>query len=264
MTLAKAAASGSDSTSRLPRIGQGSLSEQTTKALLEAILDRRFPGDRLPNEPELAQQLGVSRTTIRTALQSLERLGVISRSPGRGTTLRPHIGPDCMMFHRLIGFKGMLSAHYDDVRLEQVFSVTDEPSEPARAALRTAPGTRTVLNDKVYLANGKVAVHLRQEVPLEYVSEELAQALLTGRTADIPDTIFTFSHFWPGREIDHTLVELVPMVAAARDGRRLAIKVGVSYIALHETHYSESNQPVAYSREAVHPDLVRLRLVRTR
>lgn len=264
MTHAKPSASGSGAVNLLPRIGQGSLSEQTTRALLEAILDRRFAGERLPNEPDLALQLGVSRTTIRTALQTLERLGVISRTPGRGTILRPHIGRDCMMFHRLIGFKGMLEAHYGEVGVEQKFTLTADPSAPARAALNTPAGTRTVLNDKVYVVEGKVAVHLLQEVPLEYVSDELAATLLSDGSFTAPETIFTFSEFWPGRQIDHTLVQLIPKVAIAREKRRLAIKVGTAYIALHETHYSEDNLPVAFSRESVHPDLVQLRLVRTR
>ncbi len=43
------------------------------------------PGDRLPTEPELGGQLGVSRGTIRRAFDDLEREGVVSRQPGRGT-----------------------------------------------------------------------------------------------------------------------------------------------------------------------------------
>ena len=43
------------------------------------------PGDRLPTEPELGEQLAVSRGTIRRAFDDLEREGVVSRQPGRGT-----------------------------------------------------------------------------------------------------------------------------------------------------------------------------------
>lgn len=43
------------------------------------------PGDRLPTEPELEKLLAVSRGTIRRAFDDLEREGVVSRQPGRGT-----------------------------------------------------------------------------------------------------------------------------------------------------------------------------------
>jgi GntR family transcriptional repressor for pyruvate dehydrogenase complex len=51
----------------------------------EAIADGRLePGDRLPPERELAQQIGVSRAAVREALRVLEAFGVLTARQGRG------------------------------------------------------------------------------------------------------------------------------------------------------------------------------------
>ena len=250
----------------LPRVGQGSLTERTTQALLEAILDRRFPNDRLPNEPDLADQMGVSRTTIRAALQSLDRLGVISRAPGRGTQLRPHIGRESMALHRVIGMKAMLESRYGPVEVTQTFTLRPELSALAADALGLAPETQTLLNDKSYAVDGTQVVRFLQEVPLSHVPEGSVQALVDG-SAPAPPSIFEWSRSWPGREIDHSVVELVPRVLTPDGADDLAsglIAPGRPYLEMRETHYSDRNEPIAYGREVVHDEYVHMRLVRTR
>jgi GntR family phosphonate transport system transcriptional regulator len=46
-------------------------------------------GDRLPTEPALMERFGVSRATVRQALASLERRGLIHAEQGRGTFVGP-------------------------------------------------------------------------------------------------------------------------------------------------------------------------------
>jgi GntR family transcriptional repressor for pyruvate dehydrogenase complex len=43
------------------------------------------PGDKLPPEPELMEQFGVGRSSIRQAIGALELIGLITVRPGRGT-----------------------------------------------------------------------------------------------------------------------------------------------------------------------------------
>jgi GntR family transcriptional repressor for pyruvate dehydrogenase complex len=45
------------------------------------------PGTRLPAERELADQMGVSRNSVREAVRELELKGIIERRAGRGTTV---------------------------------------------------------------------------------------------------------------------------------------------------------------------------------
>ena len=56
--------------------------------LREQILEGRFE-DEFPGEHVLAQTYGVSRVTLRRALEALSAEGLIARQPGRGTRVTP-------------------------------------------------------------------------------------------------------------------------------------------------------------------------------
>ena len=45
-------------------------------------------GSRIPIEPELAEQIGVGRSTVREAVRSLASIGMLETLPGRGTFVR--------------------------------------------------------------------------------------------------------------------------------------------------------------------------------
>jgi GntR family transcriptional regulator len=58
------------------------------------------PGDRLPTERELADQLGVSRMTVRHALARLQERGLIVRRQGAGTfAAEPKLRQDASHLH---------------------------------------------------------------------------------------------------------------------------------------------------------------------
>ncbi|WP_017473395.1 FadR/GntR family transcriptional regulator [Amphibacillus jilinensis] len=53
-------------------------------------LEQLKAGDRLPSERELAEQLQVSRSTIREGLRAIELLGLIETRQGEGTYLKAY------------------------------------------------------------------------------------------------------------------------------------------------------------------------------
>ena len=66
--------------------GNNALSVKIADQLTDMIAKRRFlPGDKLPNELELAEELQVSRTTLREALRILSTRGLVEARRGIGT-----------------------------------------------------------------------------------------------------------------------------------------------------------------------------------
>ena len=62
-----------------------SLTDQAKTHIKEQILTNQYQDGRIPSESDLADELGVSRTTIRDALSRLEIEGTVYRRQGSGT-----------------------------------------------------------------------------------------------------------------------------------------------------------------------------------
>ncbi|MDW8222425.1 MAG: GntR family transcriptional regulator [Gemmatales bacterium] len=74
----------------LPRLERPiSLTAQVEQILRRAIAENCFPSGKLPTEVELAEQLGVSRETVRLACEKLQREGLVHKVRRRGTFLQP-------------------------------------------------------------------------------------------------------------------------------------------------------------------------------
>ncbi len=56
---------------------------------LVALISETESGGRLPSEPKLAKQMGVSRATLREAMRIFETQGIIHRRQGVGTFVVP-------------------------------------------------------------------------------------------------------------------------------------------------------------------------------
>jgi GntR family transcriptional repressor for pyruvate dehydrogenase complex len=63
-----------------------SLAREVADGIVEQIAVGRWqPGDQLPTEPVLAEQLGVSRSSVREAIRRLQAQGLVTVVHGRGT-----------------------------------------------------------------------------------------------------------------------------------------------------------------------------------
>lgn len=71
-------------------LGIKSRSEQIAERIIKMIESGELrEGEKLPNEPEFARQLGISRGILREGLAQLKAQGIISRKPKDGTYILP-------------------------------------------------------------------------------------------------------------------------------------------------------------------------------
>jgi GntR family transcriptional regulator len=231
------------------------LAERARSAILEAILTHRFPGDRLPSEDELAKMLNVSRTTIRTALHSLEQDGMITRRRAVGTTINRHVGPSTLALQRMIGFDWLLKEKGHKVEVDQSWQRAAPPTDMV-AIFDVDPEVDCFVTEKLYFADGALAIFVRDLIPWENLA------------ADPPKnpaaSLFDFSKRYCTRPIDHAVAEMVPLVERERNVTRLDLKRGKAFIRLHEIHYAHDGDQLAYSLIDVDDEFIRFEVFRRR
>jgi GntR family transcriptional repressor for pyruvate dehydrogenase complex len=108
--------------------------EEVARQIERLILKKLQPGDKLPSERELAETLGVSRSSIRDAIRSLELMGMVEPRQGAGTIVR-EISSESLAnpLANVLKHKVELVSELLDFRMML------EPPLAARAAKRVSP-----------------------------------------------------------------------------------------------------------------------------
>jgi GntR family transcriptional repressor for pyruvate dehydrogenase complex len=141
--------------------------EGVAKQIERLILKRLQPGDKLPSERELAETLGVSRSSIRDAIRSLELMGMVEPRQGAGTIVR-EISSESLVnpLANAIKRKEELIGELLDFRKML------EPQLAARAATRVSPN---------------------QISEMEQILERQEQKLRDGESAIVEDSEFHYA-----------------------------------------------------------------------
>ena len=116
-------------------IRKNKVHEEVAKQIERLILKELNPGDKLPAERELAEMLGVSRSSIRDAIRRLELMGLVQPRQGAGTVVQ-EISPEALVtpLSNVIANKGKLVGELLDFRRML------EPPLAARAAKHASTG----------------------------------------------------------------------------------------------------------------------------
>ena len=149
--------------------------EEVARQIERLILKKLQPGDKLPSERELAETLGVSRSSIRDAIRSLELMGMVEPRQGAGTIVR-EISSDSLVnpLANAIKRKDELISELLDFRLML------EPPLAARAATRVSADEIAEMEEILQRQSDK---HSRGEAAVAEDSEfHYAIALASGNS----------------------------------------------------------------------------------
>ncbi|HET6607673.1 MAG TPA: GntR family transcriptional regulator [Rhodopila sp.] len=206
------------------------------------------PGSCLPPEHVLSERYGVSRTTIRTAIQSLVRRGLVEIRRGKGTFVTlPKITQELT---HLTGFVEDMHA-LGRVATAKVLGRGLIAANAAVAARLGVPkGHEVVRIQRLRIADG-VALSFDET----YLPRALGERIMEDDLEATP--IFTLLEQKYGTPLLEAEYRLEAVSADPRVARALGIAAGSPIFLIERTSFSRDHRPVDYERLYYRGDHVR-------
>jgi GntR family transcriptional regulator len=233
-----------------------SLTDQAKAHIKELILDGKFEDGRIPSESDLANELGVSRTTIRDALSRLEIEGTVFRKQGSGTFVnRPGLQIKSRL-DEIWSYEAVLEAHGYKPFVEILDIRQERPSEAIQEILGLDPEEKVTILEKLFSEDSEPVIYTQNQIPKRIIpQEELDDQLLTLPVYELIDVCCQQS-------LNYYLSEVVPIVAGEGLAKLLNVKINTPMLTLEEIGYNDDNEPILWARSIFRDDLVRFRMIR--
>lgn len=210
---------------------------------LETILRQRiFSGDfelkaPLPSEEALGQEYNVSRITVRQALASLEREGLIVRRRGKGTFVSEKaVSVECP---KLTGFMEDLISMGIRTTAKLLDVSVIQPPPHVRERLRLGHGARVVRFEKVRLVEGSTFSHVFNYLPKD-IGEKIEEKKLSGKPLlmILEDDL--------GIKAAEAVQTVEATVADSKVAPLLEVRVGDPLLKVERTVFDRNQRPVEY------------------
>lgn len=240
-----------------------SLSEQAKKEVLRYIENMDFDkGNKLPREEMLAEMIGVSRITIRQALNELSAEGIIFRRQGKGTfvnvdslNIKVTFSP-CMELTQMIQNSG----YRPSVRLLNISRIKRD--EEVCKILQMRDGEQLVVAEKLFLADDKICAFCRDYFGMDLIGG--AEAFES--FSQYEDSIYKYIYNLSGEKAEWDKVEIDTIQPEAIEGLTKYVsqkELGEKpYLYLKTLNYSSKDKPLIYAKEYFNTSIIKFNLIR--
>ena len=152
---------------------------------LSLLIAETETGEKLPSEPKLAVEFGVSRASLREAMRTFETRGLLQRKQGVGTFV---IHPSRVFDSSLENLNSLetiadqlgLEVSMGDLRVSRCHVSPD-----LTKTLELPEGIEILQVSRVILAEGRPVAFLEDNLPIDILSEEDVKRNFTGSVLDM-------------------------------------------------------------------------------
>lgn len=237
--------------------GHSSLISIIQNELKTRIINGAFkPGEKLPSEPELAMELGVSRNSLREAIGLLQREGLLVKRHGVGNFVTDRYPIIRGGIERLAGITEFIRAQGLKAGSKVTrFELVECPGEIGQT-LDAEPGDRIFIMETIKYAS---------EVPVALCADFIPLSIAGNIDPDrIHDSIFDGLRDHYGVDIRYAECDLIPMTAGEELTGKLSVEAGTPVLLLEQIHYDSLNRRVLYSKSYFPVGKFTFKLIRKR
>ena len=222
---------------------------------LGQLIAETDPGERLPSEPDLARQMGVSRATLREAMRTFETQGLIRRHQGVGTFV---VRPSRVLESGLEVLESIetLAQRIGLQVTTGMFRVDVMPVESEETvALGLTGEDRVTSVERVILAEDRPVAFLVDVLPVDLIPLEVIHEDFSGSVLDLllqrGDPPLINSH-----------CEIAAVAASSQIARALNIQRGDALLRFISKLFTLDGRVVDYSHSYFLPGYFRFHVVR--
>lgn len=222
---------------------------------LSALIESAPKGTKLPSEPKLAEQLGVSRATLREAMRTFETQGLLRRRQGLGTFV---VGPTQVIESGLEVLESLETLAEKiglDVAMGEYEIVQIQAKEKTAKKLDVAAGDSLTQVRRVILTGGSPVAFLVDILPDGVLSRATLESNFTGSVLDL-----LIHSGEPALSMSKT--EISAINAPEDVAKALDIQRGDTLLLLKGVLYNQEGDPVDYSFSYFLPGYFRLHIIR--
>jgi GntR family transcriptional regulator len=223
---------------------------QLEQDLRDRISTGEFRGSApLPTEQRLCETYGVSRITVRRALDSLLANGLIARRQGVGTFVNEQ--SDTVKSLKLIGSLDDINAYSAEL-VGKLLAKEKVAAPPLVAAALDLPvGTPITRLETVFSLRGEPFAHAEFFCPPE-VGDRIADVDIAGQTS-----LVAIVERKLGRTIERADQTVEAAIADRRVARHLGLRPRAPVLEVNRTYYTDTDRPVVAMVVRYHPERYR-------
>lgn len=219
------------------------------------IQEKQFGEGRLPSEPSLAKLLGVSRGTIRQAMEQLSKSGLLVRKHGAGTYVNQQVLNIQTRLEEVYDFVEMIHASGHSASVVHKGLELGAPETNAAKALRLGAEDEAITTSNVFLADNVPVIYCVDVIPAHLVKHAYLSEELHG-------PVYTFLENRCAQRVSYNITEVRPTAADKNLSQLLACLAGSSLHLFIEIGFNSDNQPIIFSEEYYRPEFFSFKVVR--